>query len=284
MKTLKEYISEAQKNHTAIGHFNISTMDALWGIACAAKNVGVPVIIGLSEGEREFFGMRQAVLAVKSISEELSVPMFVNADHTYSFEKVKEAIDAGVDAVIFDGTKLSADKRIATTKQCVSYARASDRDILVEGELGYIGTSSKLLDELPEGVELTDPSEAAHFARETGVDMLAPAVGNVHGMLKDAPNPRLDIARIGEIKKNVSVPLVLHGGSGIADGDFSAAIRAGVSVIHINTEIRVAWKDAVKNHLSEKPDDVAPYQILKDAREAVRVITEKRLLLFSQIS
>lgn len=281
MKTLKEYISEAEKNHTAIGHFNISTMDALWGIAIAAKNVGMPVIIGLSEGEREFFGIRQAVLAVKSISEELGVPMFVNADHTYSFEKVKEAVDAGVDAVIFDGTKLSADERIATTKQCVSYAGTSGRPVLVEGELGYIGTSSKLLDELPEGVELTDPSEAAQFAEATGVDMLAPAVGNIHGMLKDAPNPRLDIARIGEIKKNISVPLVLHGGSGISDDDFGGAIKAGVSIIHINTEIRVAWKDAVKNHLAKNPDDVAPYQILKDAREAVRIVAEKRLKLFS---
>lgn len=281
MKTLKEYISEAEKNHTAIGHFNISTMDALWGIAIAAKNVGVPVTIGLSEGEREFFGMRQAVLVVKSISEELGVPMFVNADHTYSFEKVKEAIDAGVDAVIFDGTKLLADERIAITKQCVSYAHASGREVLVEGELGFIGVSSKLLDELPEGIELTDPSEAAQFAEATGVDMLAPAVGNIHGMLKDAPNPRLDIARIEEIKKNVNVPLVLHGGSGISDDDFRAAIKAGVSIIHINTEIRVAWKDAVKKHLAENHDDVAPYQILKDAREAVRMVAEKRLKLFS---
>ncbi|MBI5004662.1 MAG: class II fructose-bisphosphate aldolase [Candidatus Lloydbacteria bacterium] len=281
MKTLKEYISEAEKNHTAIGHFNISTMDALWGIAQAAKNVGVPVIIGLSEGEREFFGMKQAALAVKSISEELGVPMFVNADHTYSFEKVKEAVDAGVDAVIFDGTKLPADERITITKRCVSYAGASGRSVLVEGELGFIGTSSKLLDKLPEGVELTGPIEAAHFAEVTGVDMLAPAVGNIHGMLKDAPNPRLDIVRIGEIKKNVSVPLVLHGGSGISDDDFRAAIKAGVSIIHINTEIRVAWKDAVKNHLAENPDDVAPYQILKGAREAVRMVAEKRLKLFS---
>ena len=281
MKTLRETIEDVSEQGIAIGHFNISTMDALWGISLAAKNVGVPVIIGLSEGERKFFGMRQAVLAVKSISEELGVPMFVNADHTYSFEKVKEAIDVGADAVIFDGTKLSADERVAITKKCVSYARASGRDVLVEGELGYIGVSSKMLDEAPEGVELTDPSEAAQFAEETGVDMLAPAVGNIHGMLKNAPNPRLDIARIGGIKKSVSVPLVLHGGSGTSDDDFSAAIKAGVSIIHINTEIRVAWRDAVKNHLSQNPDDVAPYNILKNAREAVRMVTEKRLNLFS---
>lgn len=281
MKTLRETIADAVKDGIAIGHFNISTMDALWGIAEAAKNAKVPVIIGLSEGEREFFGMRQAVLAVRSIAEELGVPIYVNADHTYSFEKVKEAIDAGVDAVIFDGTKLSAGERINITKQCVAYARTPGRDVLVEGELGFIGVSSKLLDKIPEGVELTEPKEAADFAKETGVDMLAPAVGNIHGMLKNAPNPRLDIARIADIKKSVSIPLVLHGGSGIADDDFIAAIKAGVSIIHINTEIRAAWKNAVKNHLSQYPDDVAPYHILKDAREAVRMVAEKRLKLFS---
>ena len=282
MKTLRETIADAEKSHVAIGHFNISTMEALWGVAEAAKNVGVPVIIGLSEGEREFFGMRQAVLAVKSISEELGVPMYVNADHTYSFGKVKEAIDVGVDAVIFDGTKLSSDERIAITKQCVLYARDSGRDVLVEGELGFIGVSSKLLDTIPEGVELTEPKEAADFAKETGVDMLAPAVGNIHGMLKNVSNPRLDISRIEEIKKIIDVPLVLHGGSGISDDDFRSAIKAGVSIVHINTEIRVAWKDAVYNHLSQYQDDVAPYHILNDAREAVRTTAEKRLKLFSR--
>ncbi|MBI2046252.1 MAG: class II fructose-bisphosphate aldolase [Parcubacteria group bacterium] len=282
MKTLRETITDAVKSGVAIGHFNISTIDALWGIALAAKNVGVPVIIGLSEGEREFFGIRQAVVAVKSISEEIGVPMYVNADHTYSFEKVKDAIDAGVDAVIFDGTKLPADERIAITKQCVLYAGTSGRDVLVEGELGFIGVSSKLLDAIPEGVELTEPKEAADFAKETGVDMLAPAVGNIHGMLKNVSNPRLDIARIGDIKKSANVPLVLHGGSGISDDDFLAAIKAGISIIHINTEIRVAWKDAVANHLSRYPDDVAPYHILNDAREAVRTAAEKRLRLFSK--
>jgi fructose-bisphosphate aldolase class II len=281
MKLLKEYISEAELNKTAIGHFNISTMEALWGIALAAKNVGVPVIIGLSEGEREFFGIRQAVLAVKSIAEELGVPMYVNADHTYSFEKVKEAIDAGVDEVIFDGTKLPADERIEVTKQCVAYARASGRDVLVEGELGYIGKSSKILDEIPEGVELTEPKEAEEFVKETGVDMLAPAVGNMHGMLKNVSNPRLDIARVEEIKKSVNIPLVLHGGSGISDDDFLAAIKAGMSIVHINTEIRIAWKDAIQGSLAQNPDEVAPYHILKDAREAVRITAQKRFRLFS---
>ena len=280
MQTLRETIKDAVNNRVALGHFNISTIDALWGVAFAAKNVGVPIIIGLSEGEREFFGIRQAVLATKSISKELGIPMFVNADHTYSFEKVKEAIDFGADSVIFDGTKLSSEERVAITKKCVAYARASGRDVLVEGELGYIGQSSKILDEIPEGIERTEPKEAEEFVKETGVDMLAPAVGNIHGILKNVSNPRLDIARIQEIKKRIGLPLVLHGGSGISDDDFSAAIKAGISIIHINTEIRVAWKNILVKNLEENPEEVAPYKIMKGIKEEIAHIVEKRLRLF----
>lgn len=282
MKTLREYVQDAAERRVAIGHFNISNMEGLRGIAGAAKEVQVPVIIGLSEGEREFFGMRQAVVAVKSISEELGVPLFLNADHTYSFEKVKEAIDAGVDAVIFDGTELPAEERIATTKKCVEYARQSGRDVLVEGELGYIGKSSKLLDEAPEGIEHTSPEEAEVFVKETGIDLLAPAVGNLHGILKKTmKNPRLEIDRIQKIREATGMPLVLHGGSGISDEDFSAAIKAGMAIVHINTEIRIVWKETLTKNLSENPDEVAPYKVLRGTKEAIQKVVEKRLRLFS---
>jgi len=282
MTTLREYIADVAARGVALGHFNISNMEGLWGIAQAAKNIGVPVIIGLSEGEREFFGMRQAVLAVRSVSEDFGIPMFVNADHTYSFEKVKEAIDAGVDAAIFDGTELTAEERTETTKKCVEYARASERDVLIEGELGYIGRSSKLLDEVPEGIELTSPEEAAAFVKDTGVDMIAPAVGNLHGILKKTmSNPRLEIDRIQHIRDATSIPLVLHGGSGTDDEDFVAAIKAGMAIVHINTEIRIAWKDALAKNFVENPDEVAPYKIMRGTKEAIQKVAEKRLMLFS---
>ena len=117
--SLREVIRKAEETKTAVGHFNISTVDQLWAIYHAAKGLNVPVIIGVSEGERDFLGVKQAVLLVKSIREEFNYPIFINADHTYSFERVKEAIDAGFDSVIFDGAKLLMDENIKITKQCV---------------------------------------------------------------------------------------------------------------------------------------------------------------------
>lgn len=191
MHSLKKHIAQAVKEKKAIGHFNISTVEALWAIFDAARGLDVPVIIGVSEGERKFLGVKQVVALVQSIREEFDYPIFINADHAYSFDGVKEAVDAGFDAVIFDGASLSLEENIATTKKCAEYARSVNPDIVVEGELGYIGTSSALLDELPEGVDeahMTKPDEAERFVKETGVDLFAPAVGNVHGMLKHVKN------------------------------------------------------------------------------------------------
>lgn len=286
MKTLKEVIQEAEENKVSIGHFNISNIEGLWGIFRAAKELDLPIIIGLSEGERDFVGVRQAVALVKSIRKEFNYPIYINADHTYSFERIKEAVDAGFDAVIYDGAKLSINENIKITKQCVEYAKKINPYILVEGELGYIGTSSKILDKIPEGASvgdemLTTAKDAEKFVRETGVDLFAPAVGNIHGMLKDSPNPELNIERIKEIRKSTGVPLVLHGGSGITDKNFKDAIKAGISTIHINTEIRVAYCDAIKKSLEENPNEIAPYKLMKPSVDAVKELVKKRLELFS---
>jgi len=288
MKTLREIIADADKKKVAIGHFNISDIVALKAIFESARELKVPVIIGTSEGEREFVGVRQAVALVKSLREEYDHPIFLNADHTYSFEKVKEAIDAGYDAVIFDGTELTLTDNIRATKKCVEYARSVNPEIVVEAELGFIGKSSKLLDKIPEGVNLgkeglTKPEEAAQFIQETGADLLAPAVGNMHGMLKDMPDPRLDISRIVEVRQAAGVPLVLHGGSGNSPEDFTEAIKAGVRIVHINTEIRVAWRKGLEEFLKNNPKEVAPYKILPSALHAVKKVVTEKLKLFSGI-
>lgn len=285
MKSLREYIHDAQVEKKAVGHFNFSNLEGLWAIAHAAKAVGVPVIVGVSEGEQEAVGLDQAVALVKTVREDLNIPLFLNADHHYSVESVKAAIDAGFDSVIFDGAKLSLEENIAQAKQCVEYARASGRDVLVEVELGYIGQSSKVLDGVPEGVSLemlTTPEDAKRLIEETGADMLAPAVGNIHGMFKGGVDPRLDIARIREIAEAVGVPLVLHGGSG-NDADFDAAIEAGMSVVHVNTELRKAYTEGLKTYLEAHPDDVAPYKYGDAAKDAMQKVAEEKLRAFSRI-
>jgi fructose-bisphosphate aldolase, class II len=289
MKTLREYIKEAEEWGIAIGHFNISNLEALHGIYSAAKKLNVPVVIGLSEGEEEFIGKNEAVALIKEIREKENFPIFLNADHHYSFESVKSALDAGFDSAIIDAVKLPLEENIALTRKCVEYARElskkENRDILIEAELGFIGTSSKILEKIPEGISeetMTKSEDAKYFVEKTGIDLLAPSVGNVHGMIKGG-NPKLDIARIKEISEACGVSLVLHGGSGISDEDFVNAIKSGISMIHINTEIRVAYKEALEKFLKENPNEVAPYKILKPAVEAIEAVVEARLKLFSGI-
>lgn len=288
MKTLREYINEAEEKKTAIGHFNISNSDGLWAVFRGAQSLNLPIIIGVSEGERDFIGVRQVTAMVKSVREQYNYPIFLNADHTYSFERVREVIDAGFDSVIFDGANISFEENIDITKRCVAYAKASGREVLIEGELGFIGQSSKILDEIPEGVDLdsknlTNPEKAQEFVLATGVDLLAPAVGNMHGMMRNGVDPKLNIERVEQIRKACGVPLVLHGGSGNSEEDFKEAIKNGVAIVHINTEIRLAYRQGIMKSFSENPDEVAPYKFLKPAVQAVEEVVIKKLKIFNNL-
>jgi fructose-bisphosphate aldolase, class II len=288
MKTYREYIQEVHEKGVAIGHFNVANSEALAAVYNAAKELDVPVIVGLSEGERDFFGIDAAVAAVKSIREKDDFPIFINADHTYSVERCKEAIDAGFDSVIYDGAKLSFEENLENTKAVVDYARASGRDVLIESELGFIGTSSKVLEELPEGAEVTDelmtkPEEAERFVKETGIDLLAPALGNVHGMLKGGFNPNLNADLTKEITEKTGVPLVLHGGSGSRPDDFVKVIKSGVSIVHISTELRVAFRKGLEEKMEEKPDEIAPYRYMNGGVEAMQAAVSTKLKLFNNL-
>ena len=283
--SLKEVILTAEKNKIAVGHFNISDLVMLKAIFESAKELNQPIIIGTSEGEREFIDPHEAVAMVKAFREEFNYPIFLNADHTHSLEKVKEAVEAGYDAILFDGSKLSLEENIRQTKEVVEFVKSVNPEIMVEGEMGYIGSGSEILKEIPEGAainpeDFTKPEEAERFVRETDVDMFAPAVGNLHGMLANAPEPKLDIARIAAIKSAVKIPLVLHGGSGNSDEDFKNAIRSGISVIHISTEIRLAWKKGMEEGLKNSGEEVAPYKIYPEAVRAIGEVVKARLRLF----
>ncbi|MDI6821031.1 MAG: class II fructose-bisphosphate aldolase [Patescibacteria group bacterium] len=285
--SLKQAIEKAEKNKVAIGHFNVSNFEQLKAIANVAQKLNVPVIIGVSEGERDFIGVRQIVALVKSFKDE-GFAIFLNSDHTHTIERVREAALAGFDAVLFDGAKLPFEENIKLTKEAIKIVKSINPEIIIEGELGYIGGSSMVFKKLPKGVainekDLTKPEDAKKFIEETGVDLFAPAVGNVHGMLKNAPNPNLNIERIREIKKAVKIPLVLHGGSGISDEDFHAAIDAGISIIHISTELRVAWRKGLEEGFIKHPEEVAPYKLAQVAIQDMTAVVENRLKLFNRL-
>lgn len=290
---LYRFIKEAEDKRVAVGHFNISDLAALKGIAWAARSIYseyhvlVPVVIGVSEGEADYVGLKNAVSLVANLRAE-GLAFFLNADHVHSLPRLEAAVRAGFDSAVFDASELSFDENIRQTREAVRLAKSLNPLFIVEGEIGHIGGSSKILESMPEDARITPdqlsrPEEAVRFVMETGVDLVTPAVGNIHGMLKNFPNPNLDTERIATIHKACPAPLVLHGGSGVRDEEFIRAIYSGISMIHINTELRIAWRQGLEAGLAQNPDEVAPYKILPMAEKAVAHQAFERLKLFNKL-
>jgi fructose-bisphosphate aldolase class II len=286
MKTLRTVLQDAQARGDAVGHFNISDLVLLKAVLAGARELDVPVVVGLSEGEREFVGTRTIGALVRSLREEFDFPIFLNADHTHSLAKGIEAAKAGFDAIVFDLSALPFEENVRQTKQAVEALKAIHPSMMVEGEIGDIGTGSEIHDAAPDLAKgLSSPEEAKQFVESTGVDILAPAVGNMHGMLRSMvrgeTKKRLDIERIASIKQATGAFLTLHGGSGTDDDDLRKAIAAGIDIVHINTELRVAWRKGLEEGLAKMPEEVVPYKILPPAVEAVKQVVLSRLRLFN---
>ena len=281
--TLHDVLTRLEKEGAGLGHFNVSDQVLLKAVVAAAAETRLPVLIGASEGEREFFGARQLAALVKSEREQSDVPLFLNADHTHSLAKALEAAKAGFDAVTIDFSALPFGENVARTKEAVQAIKAVNPAILAEGEIGDIGTGSEIK-EIAQGGKLSTPEEARQFVEATGIDDLAPAVGNMHGMLKSMVQGKakkhLDLERISQIKKAAGVFLTLHGGSGTDDEHFRKAIAAGINIIHINTELRVAWRESLDKSLARDLNEVVPYKILRPVVDSVKQVVSSRLRLF----
>ena len=286
MKTLREVLEDARQNEVAVGHFNISDLAGLKAVFESAQALHVPVIVGLSEGERDFMGVREAAAVVKVLHEKYDFPIFLNADHTHSLASAENAARAGFDSIVFDRSELPFAQNISETKRAVEILKAINPLILIEGEIGEIGTGSEIHEKAPQGLTLTTPEEASEFAVATGIDILAPAVGNTHGlsrsMIRGEAQKRLDIDRIAEIRKATGLFMTLHGASGTNDDDLRRAIRAGITEIHINTEVRLAWRRGLEAAFVKEPDQVVPYKLLPAAVDAMKQVVSARLLLFNR--
>jgi len=286
MTSLIEALRQADATKTAIGHFNVSDLVTLYGIVSAARLEDVPVVVGASEAERRFLGVPQLVAIVNSMRAEEGPPIFLNADHTHSLAGAMEAAKAGFDWVVCDFSSLPFGENVRQTREAVHALKALRPDILVEGEIGDIGSGSQIHD-APPGLAraLTTADEARQFVEETGIDTLAPAVGTMHGVLRSMLNTdvkkRLDVDLIRSIKQRTGMFMTLHGASDTDDSDLRAAITAGITVIHINTEVRLAWRHGIEESLARQKDDIAPYTLLAPAIEAVKRTVSARLALFS---
>ncbi|MFN7088392.1 MAG: ketose-bisphosphate aldolase [Candidatus Paceibacteria bacterium] len=277
---LNDWLKRAKNEGWAIGQFNVSNLEALHAVVFAGTKLHAPLIIGVSEGEREFFGIPEVVAIVKALKDKTGLPIFLNADHTKSFEKVKEAVDAGFDSVHFDGSALSYEENVHQTKRAVEYSKSQNVDISVEGELGYLRGTSRVQEEveiLPE--DFTDPEQAADFVLRTGIDRLAPVFGNIHGIVTNAKE-KLDLERLRAISAKTNAYLVLHGGSGVDFKDIRQAIRLGVVKINVNTDLRIAYRKALEKVLSDMPDETTPYRLLSPVVEKIQKVVEEKIKIF----
>jgi ketose-bisphosphate aldolase len=284
---MKEILKKAQQGKYAVGSFNFSTAEVLKAITAAAKELNAPVIVSTSESEGNFIGLREAAALVEAWRRGTNLPIILNLDHGKSLLAVKEAVEAGYNAVHFDGSALPYETNIVQTKAVVDYVRqiegAYSRRIIVEGEVGYLRGASSLHSEALEikPEDLTTPLQARSFVGQTGVDSLAVAIGNAHGVFA-AGQEKLDLERLAEIKEALGekVFLVLHGGSGISDEDIKKSIELGIVKINVNTELRVAYKEALQEELKERPQETTPYKILEPSFEAVKKVVEEKIKLF----
>lgn len=287
---LNDYLKQAKEKRYAIGHFNFATEDVLKAIVTGAKEAGAPcVMVGTSEGETDFVGLKEAVALVRAVANDMQFPVFLNADHFKSFEKCKKAIDAGYDSVIADGSKMPLAENIAFTKQVVDYAGSVNPAISVEGELGYLKGSSEVQTKIHiSPTDYTQPNEAFALLSHTKVDRLAIVFGNIHGIVTDQAE-KLDIGHLERIVLAVAAPgslhktyLVLHGASGLKDEDIVSAIKAGITNIHFNTELRVAYHNKLKEEFADPATatEITPYKYLGPAAEEVKKLVIAKIKLF----
>lgn len=284
--TLSDWHKKAREEQWAMPHFNFSSLAQLNGILDGLRETKAPALLGTSEGEREFLSLSFAVALVRTAREKEGLPVFLNADHTKSVAAAKQAIDAGYDSVHIDLSIKPLEGNRNGTREVVSYAKAKNPAVEVEGELGYFATeSSKIYEEavaIPEE-SYTQPEQAITYVKETGVARFAPAIGNLHGIA--ANKPQIRFALVGALREALPKELtfVLHGGSGIADEDIKKLVRVGFANMHVSTELRVAYTEGLRKTLAEKPEEVAPYHYLDEAREAVAEVVKKKLELFGAI-
>ena len=265
--SMTEMLNKALEGKYAVGQFNINNLEWTQGILAAAEEEKSPVILGVSEGAaRHMGGFKTVVMMVQGLLEDMNitVPVAIHLDHGSSFDKCKEAIDAGFTSVMIDASHHPFEENVETTKAVVEYAHA--KGVSVEAELGTVGGQED--DVVAEGVIYADPQECKELVEKTGIDCLAPALGSVHGPYKGEPN--LGFAEMEEIKNLTNMPLVLHGGTGIPEADIKKSISLGTSKINVNTENQIAFAAKVREVLAADAEVYDPRKFIGPGRDAIK--------------
>jgi fructose-bisphosphate aldolase class II len=264
--SMKEMLIKAKAEGYAVGQFNLNNLEFTQAILQAAEAEKSPVILGVSEGAARYMsGFKTVVKMVEGLMEDLkvTVPVAIHLDHGSSFEKCKEAIDAGFTSVMIDASHHSFEENVEITSKVVEYAHS--KGVSVEAELGTVGGQE---DDVSGSIIYADPAECKELVERTGIDCLAPALGSVHGPYKGEPN--LGYKEMEEIGQATGLPLVLHGGTGIPTHDIQKSVSLGTAKINVNTENQISSAKAVREALAAKPNEYDPRKYMGPAREAIK--------------
>ena len=275
----KEMLKKAKENGYAVPQFNINNLEWTKYILEEAESLQKDIILGVSEGAVKYFGGYGAVSSVvNGLLKELNITVNVclHLDHGKSFESCKKAIDNGFTSVMIDASSFPIEKNIKITKEVVEYA--AKRGVTVEAEVGHIGGTE---DNVTSGISNATLEDCLILWEKTGVDSLAPALGSVHGIYKGEPN--LDFETMKLINKKLPIPLVLHGGTGIPDEKIRKAISCGISKININTELQLAWANALKKYLDKNKNVYDPRKIISSGELELKKVVCDKLKIFSNI-
>ena len=269
--TGREILQDAHKNNYAVGAFNVNNMEIVQAIIEAAEETNSPVILQASQGGLKYAGVEYIAELGKLAAKNAKVPVAIHLDHGTDFEQVMLCIRHGFTSVMIDGSRFDLEGNIQITKKGIEGAR----------ELGKIGGTEDHITVDEKNATFTDPKEAKRFADETNVDSLAIAVGTAHGLYKG--EPKLDFDRIKIIKEMTNMPLVLHGSSGVPADSIKKAVSLGINKINIDTDLRIAFSNAVKEFIKENPDSIDPRKILSPAKLAMKEAVIEKMHLFGSV-
>lgn len=278
LMNMKDLLTVAQKNHFAVPAFNIGSDQLLKAVMKTVKELKSPVILEMSPDEFNFVGYAQ-IQAMLYEAAHTDVPVCIHLDHGDSYETVVRAIQAGMTSVMIDASKLPYEENVAITKKVVETAHIAN--VSVESELGTIGTTGNSIEGGTEGVIYTVPEEAKQFIEDTGIDTFACAIGTAHGIYPKDMKPKLRIDILKDITDQVSVPLVLHGGSSNKDEEIAEAVKNGICKINISSDIKVAFYEQARKTLNENPGYREPLEIYPAAMKACGKVCADKIRLFN---
>ena len=271
----KDMLLDAQRGGYAVGAFNFENMEMLQAIIGAAEEMRAPVMLQTTPSTVKYASVTMFSAMAREIAGRASVPVALHLDHGSSFELAEAAACAGYSSVMIDGSQLDFEGNIAISRSVVDMVAERGLNIPVEGELGTVG--GKEDSTVAHGIAYTEPDKAAEFAERTDISSLAVAIGTAHGVYKGVPH--LDIDRLSDIRKVVSIPLVLHGASGVPDEQVRACVERGICKVNYATELRIAYSDGVKEFLREQPDAFDPKKYGKRGMERVREAVKSRMVI-----